>query len=431
MDIIKWKLKIKKIENVKNIIIYSLNQNNLINLENEETFIYFYTLKNQKKILVQIDGNIFSLHLNEEKKNYEEKNIVKAILFYNKEGIIKYNFNKQNRIDDRYIYCRRYNTLVPEYRNKYFFLILRDIVNNSYFGSNTIAKILTYMVAYFMNSNVSSILVNKFIDHYKINPKKYIVKGPTFNDFFIRELKEPLTILKNNDYIFSPVSARTVFFNYKNYYKLNLYIKGKNFRLSKLIDEKKIQTKYSVVISRLAINDYHHLHMPEDGKLIEIKEFNGNYISVDKEYLQSELNVLTDNKRVVLKFKRDDGSKFFLVMVGSILISSIVYKLELNKKYYTKERIAYFQYGGSCVVYVSDRNIYFDDDILYFSNEGIESYIKVGDEIGNIHKQKKVNFIKNYHIKRHVIGFLNKLIEYIIKMIIRVNQKINKILDTD
>jgi phosphatidylserine decarboxylase len=324
--------------------------------------------------------------------------------------------DSQNKIDDRYIYCRDYNSLVPEYINKSYFLVIRDILNHRYFGSNYISAFLTYSVGYFLKSNASSFLIRPFINHYNINENKYIVKGPSFNDFFIRELKKPLKVIKNSNIIYAPVSSRAMFYNYKSFYKLKLYIKGKKFSLSKLLDESKLYAKYSVIILRLAINDYHHVHMPEDGVLIKIKEFNGTYISVDKDYLKSEINVLNDNKRVVMKFKRSDGSKFYLVMVGSILVSSIVQNLELNKKYYTCEKIAYFQYGGSCVVYVSDRNILFDNDLLYFSNEEIESYTKVGEQIGNLVESRDLPYIKNYRIKRHIIGFINQLIECIIKL---------------
>jgi phosphatidylserine decarboxylase len=269
-------------------------------------------------------------------------------------------------------------------------------------------------------------MVDIFIKKYNINTQKYIIHGLTFNDFFIRELKQPLTILKNNDTIYSPVTSRSLFYNFKNFYKLNLFIKGKNFTISKLINEKKILPKYSVIINRLAIQDYHHIHMPEDGILINITEINGTNISVDKDFINSEINVLNENKRVIFKFKRNDGSIFYLILIGSLLVASIKYDLELNKKYYTHEKIAFFQFGGSCVVYISDRNIFIDDDLSYFTNEEIESYVKVGEEIGNINNQSKKNFIKNYNIKKHIIGFFNNIIEIIINLIVKINNKLIK-----
>jgi hypothetical protein len=110
-------------------------------------------------------------------------------------------------------------------------------------------------------------------------------------------------------------------------------------------------------------------------------------------------------------------------MIGSILVSSIVYNIQLQKKYYTREKIAYFQYGGSCVIYVSDKNIYFDEDIYYFNNENIESYIKVGDEIGNLNTRKKKMYLKNYYIKKNTDTFYEKIINYILSLIIKINIK--------
>ena len=83
MNIIKWKLKIKNIGGIQRIQIFSLNSNKLINIVNEETEIFFYTLMNQKKVLVKIDENHFDIDINTQSYKYEDNNIVKAILFTN------------------------------------------------------------------------------------------------------------------------------------------------------------------------------------------------------------------------------------------------------------------------------------------------------------------------------------------------------------
>jgi len=422
MEIIKWKLKIKNISNIKKLQIISINQNSNINIVKEETDIFFYSLKNQDIVLMNIDDNYFDINLNDEIHNFKINNVVKAILLYKKYEIIMYENEKQNLLYERYIYSRKYNSLVPEYFSPNIFIIIRDVLNNRYFGNHYLLKYITILFAIFVKSNFSSFMIKPFIKEYNIKDHKYIVKGSSFNDYFIRELKDKLVVIKNLEIIYSPVSARCMFYNYKNLYKLKLHIKGKNFDLYDLIDEK-IRKKYSVVICRLAVNDYHHAHMPEDGILVKVKEFYGNYYSVDKDFLRTEMDILTENKRTIFKFKRDDGSYFYLIMIGSLLISSIVHNMQLHKKYYTKEKIAYFQYGGSCVVYVSDKNIYFDEDLYYFNNENIESYIKVGDEIGNLKDRKKRDYIKHYHIKKNADTFYEKIINYIINLMIKINKK--------
>jgi phosphatidylserine decarboxylase len=431
MELNKWKLKINNIGNIKQIIIFSINQNNIINIVREETELYFYTLLNQNMVLIQIDNKIFELNLYKNTHNFEDNDIVKAILFYEKVNTLTYINDKQNKLKDRYIYFRKYKSLVPEYRHSTVFLIIRDILNNQYFGSDSLLYLITYLMAVFLKSEFSNILIKSFIKNYYINTDKYIINGNTFNDIFKRELKEPLITLSNSEIIYAPTTSRAIFFNFKNYYKLNLYIKGKNFNLPDLINEQKIRSKYSIIICRLAINDYHHIHMPEDGILIEISEYNGTYKSIDKDYIRSRINVMNDNKRTIFKFKRSNDTLFYLVAIGSTLVSSIVYNLKVDKLYLTKEKIAYFQYGGSCVVYVSDQNIYFDKDLLYFSNENIESYVNVGEEIGNLYNSRNIEFIKNYHIKKHIIGFLNNLIEIIINFFIKFHQRYLKNLYID
>jgi len=373
---------------------------------------------------MNIDDNYFDVPLSDKTYNFKINNVVKAILLYKKDGYISYENEKQNLLYERYIYSRRYNSLVPEITNTQPFLLIRDVLNNRYIANNYFLKYITILFAFLMKSNLSSFMIKYFIKHYNIREHDFIVKGSSFNDFFIRELKKKLVVIKNTNKIYSPATARCMFYNYKNLYKLKLHIKGKNFNLYDLIDNSNEQTKkYSVVIARLAIDDYHHVHMPEDGVLIKIKEFNGNYLSVDKDYLRSDRDILTENKRVLLKFKRDDGSNFYLIMIGSILVSSIVYDLHLHKKYYTRENVCYFEYGGSCVVYVSDKNIYFDEDLYYFNNENIESLVNAGEEIGNINVRNKKNYVKHYYIKKNADTFYEQIINYFVNLMIKINQK--------
>jgi len=163
MNIIKWKLKIKNIGGIQRIQIFSLNNNKLINIVNEETDIFFYSLIDQKKVLVKIDENHFDIDINTQSYKYEDNNIVKAILFYNIENIYKYNTEQQNIIEDRFIYSRKYCSLIPEHLNRIEYIVIRDVLNNKYFGSESFSMIITYFFAYFVKSNLSSFLIKSFI----------------------------------------------------------------------------------------------------------------------------------------------------------------------------------------------------------------------------------------------------------------------------
>ena len=78
---------------------------------------------------------------------------------------------------------------------------MSHILNHEYFGSYYLSSFITYLSGLFLKSNASSFLINPFIKHYNIHNDKYIINGPTFNDLFIRQLKTPLSILKNTELI--------------------------------------------------------------------------------------------------------------------------------------------------------------------------------------------------------------------------------------
>ena len=48
--------------------------------------------------------------------------------------------------------------------------------------------------------------------------------------------------------------------------------------------------------------------------------------------------------------------------------------------------------------------------------------MKILNQIGNIKKQKHKEFNKNYHIKKHIIGTINQLIFFIVKLMIKINK---------
>jgi hypothetical protein len=135
---------------------------------------------------MNIDDNYFDINLKDEIHNFKINNVVKAILLYKKQGIIIYENEKQNLLYERYIYSRKYNSLVPEYLNTNPFIIIRDVLNNRYFGNHYFLKYITILFAIFVKSNFSSFMIKPFIKHYNIKDHKFIVKGSSFNDYFIR-----------------------------------------------------------------------------------------------------------------------------------------------------------------------------------------------------------------------------------------------------
>ncbi|MGL4688343.1 MAG: phosphatidylserine decarboxylase, partial [Fusobacteriaceae bacterium] len=105
----------------------------------------------------------------------------------------------------------------------------------------------------------------------------------TFNEFFIRELKEGARpVDENEDHLVSPADGKI--FAYKNIEEVsNFFIKGEEFTLEEFFRDKTLANKYkegTLVIVRLAPVDYHRFHFPADGIISECKKIQGYYYSV-------------------------------------------------------------------------------------------------------------------------------------------------------
>ncbi len=297
--------------------------------------------------------------------------------------------------DNTYIYHKQIRSIIPEISNDKWNTFIKYI---SVAGINSQLRLtITKYMAYFLNSSFSTFLITDFIDKYNVNVNKYInfngTKYDSFNDFFTRKLVNlPEINLNSNDFR-SPCTSRITSYSNIDANKFITKIKGLDFSINKLLDTTENFNINTILICRLAIQDYHHFHMPLTGKLTNIKKVGSDYLLTER----SQLSVLTENYREVYEFINNDF-KFWIVPIGSLLVGSIKNTLEIDKTYYSGERIGNFELGGSTVVILSEKTINIDDDILYYSDLNIETYVKVGDIIGSMVTKNIVEFPTKYYI---------------------------------
>lgn len=71
------------------------------------------------------------------------------------------------------------------------------------------------------------------------------------------------------------------------------------------------------------------------------------------------------------------------VAVGAMLVGSIVWSKKPGDRIRKGEELGYFQYGGStCIVVFPGQCVKFNKDLATSSSEGMETLVKVGEEIG-------------------------------------------------
>ena len=169
-----------------------------------------------------------------------------------------------------------------------------------------------------------------FIRHFRVDmdeaehtdPRAY----PTFNAFFTRRLKDGArTIDPDPGTITSPVDGRVSQAGACDRRRL-LQAKGMEYSVAELLgarqdladlfDGGQFATLY------LSPRDYHRIHMPLRGRLIETLYVPGRLFSVAPHTVASLPNLFTRNERVAALFETSTGP-MAIVLVGAINVAAI------------------------------------------------------------------------------------------------------------
>jgi phosphatidylserine decarboxylase len=138
------------------------------------------------------------------------------------------------------------------------------------------------------------------------------------------------------------------------------WIKGYGFTLERLLGSPELAAQFnggSLVIARLAPQDYHRWHAPVSGTVRGIKDIPGAYYTVNPQAINEPgtLDVFCENKRSVMTLERSaTGSPIAIVAVGAMLVGSIKYVGgvdTLGTQVRRGQCLGAFYYGGSTVIH--------------------------------------------------------------------------------
>ncbi|GFP98662.1 phosphatidylserine decarboxylase proenzyme 2 [Phtheirospermum japonicum] len=245
-----------------------------------------------------------------------------------------------------------------------------------------------------MDSAESAKDIPKFISLFKDQLNLSEIKYPiehfkTFNEFFIRELKpgaRPITDLDCDDVAVCGADCRlTAFETVAD--STRFWIKGRKFSVQGLLGTELCSNAFidgSLVIFRLAPQDYHRFHVPVSGTVEKFVEIPGclytvNPIAVNSKYC----NVFTENKRVVSIISTEDFGKVAFVAIGATMVGSINFSKKEGDYVKKGDEFGYFSFGGSTVICVFEKDkIKIDDDLLDNSSRSLETLVTVGMRLG-------------------------------------------------
>ncbi|KAH7671062.1 Phosphatidylserine decarboxylase protein [Dioscorea alata] len=262
-------------------------------------------------------------------------------------------------------------------------------------GAKEILQSLSEKQGRRMNSLESAKDIPKFLEFFKDQIRLDEIKYPiehfkTFNEFFIRELKpwaRPIAHEEDDNIAVCAADSRLMAFKSVDD-SLRLWIKGRKFSIQGLLGVDLSSQAFmhgSLVIFRLAPQDYHRFHLPVSGVIESFLEIPGclytvNPIAVNSKYC----NVFTENKRTVSIISTKEFGKVAFVAIGATMVGSMTFVRKQGDYVHKGDEFGYFEFGGSTVICIFEKDaIQIDEDLVANSERSLETLVSVGMKLGS------------------------------------------------
>ena len=235
-------------------------------------------------------------------------------------------------------------------------------------------KYIANIYKIYITSKFSKRKIKKFIKKNHINMDDYKEKDyESFNDFFIREIKFGKRKIEDN--LVSVCDSKLSVYKIDENSKFN--IKDSIYTIKELIGEDR-QYKYALIF-RLSVDDYHHYIFPDDGKVVNTKHINGILHTVQP-IAQKRYKVFHENSRDITFLNCDNLGDVCYIEVGALMVGKIV---NIGKNEFKKgEEKGHFEFGGSTVIMLINKDINLNEKIIENSKNDIETIVKMGQCIG-------------------------------------------------
>ncbi len=246
-------------------------------------------------------------------------------------------------------------------------------------------KILSSLYGKMMDRPASAKKIEPFVKEFEIDlsvaEKQHF---SSFNDFFTMRLKpDARPVDTGSNILVSPADGKVLV--YADLSVSDFIVKGYCFDVFSFLEDSSLALQYvdgSLVIVRLAPNDYHRFHFPVNGTVSPLVRISGSYYSVNPLALRKMAEIFCLNKREFVIISSPLFGDVVMAEVGATMVGSIVQTWQGRKAVKGMEK-GYFKFGGSTVVLLFAKNkVLLDTDLLTNTAKGLETYVKTGERIG-------------------------------------------------
>lgn len=267
---------------------------------------------------------------------------------------------------------------------------LLDILYKSAAGSIALKGLTSPVVSkaagVFCNSTLSTKMIPAFIKKANIDLTEYepALYG-SYNEFFTRKIKsESRPIDMTPTSVVSPCDSKLTVYPIDSDSIFD--IKGVSYHVDEFLRCEKLAEKYNggyFCIFRLEVADYHRYMYFDNGTKSRNFHIKGFYHTVNPVALE-KADIYRENTREFTVLHTENFGNVICAEVGAMLVGKI--KNHHRDKYAFKrgEEKGMFEFGGSTVVLIFKKDaVEFDEDILFNTQRGFETIVKMGEKIGH------------------------------------------------
>ncbi len=248
---------------------------------------------------------------------------------------------------------------------------------------------LSRLYGVYQKSRLSRFKVKPFIDKFGVDTSEFfdsVDSFGSFNDFFIRKLKPTARPIKPGlDVAVLPADGRYLVFPHLQELD-DFWVKGKKFNLAQLLQDTALTERFqdgAMAIARLCPTDYHRYHFPCHCVPGQMRLINGPLYSVNPMALKYNMEILSENKRVITPLATKYFGTVLFIEVGATYVGSIHQTSTPLEPYAKGDEKGYFSFGGSCIILLFEKGrILFDQDLVDNARRKFETRGLLGQSLG-------------------------------------------------
>jgi phosphatidylserine decarboxylase len=234
--------------------------------------------------------------------------------------------------------------------------------------------------------------IQPFVEKYKIDMSEFEQKEyKSFDDWFVREFRPGVRHFPRKVGEMGAVCEARYFAWEKVDPKQRFPIKGHALDAAQLMGSEERAKPFiggPVILVRLAPMDYHRVHFPDNGKMVERLTLGRRLWTVSWKAVRNKEDIYLKNEREIQILDTKHFGRLAMIEIGALTIGRIVQTHKPGTPFERGDQKALFRYGGSAVAIFGEPGAWRpSDDLIEQTKSGVETFVRLGEVVATRTKE--------------------------------------------